>query len=88
MNRQQAIPYIDYCVDDAGAERRVVDMPDNACLVGWQCGAEPMFVAVWSYLGGWLEDDEAVDLATDLLREKDWFHGARDRNGTEPDYIL
>lgn len=84
MNREQAIFYIGYCVDDAMAERIVCDMPDNARLVGWQCGSEPMFVAVWSYLGGRLDDEEAVDLATDLLREKEWFTIA----GSEPDYVI
>lgn len=85
MNREQAIPYIGYCVDDALSERRVEDMPANARLVGWQCGSEPMFVAVWSYLGGELDDEEAVDLATDLLLEKKWFS---DGQKDEPDYIL
>lgn len=88
MNREQAIPYISYCVDDAGAERDVKDMPANARLVGWQCGFEPMFVAVWSCLGSWLDDEEAEDLAIDLLIEKKWFSGQHDRGGTEPDYII
>jgi hypothetical protein len=84
MNRQQAIPYIAHCVDDALAERDVKDMPDNARLVGWQCGFEPMFVAVWSYLGGRLDCGTAQDLALDLLTEKGWFGD----NEREPDYIL
>lgn len=86
MNRQQAIPYISYCVDDALSERDVKDMPANARLVGWQCGAEPMFVAVWNYLGGRLDDEEeAEELAVDLLHEKNWFDGAL---GHEPNYII
>lgn len=76
MNREQAIPYIGYAVDDALSERRAKDMPDNARLVGWQCGfGDPMFVAVWSYLGVPLDDDEAEELAFDLLDEKSWFAG-------------
>jgi hypothetical protein len=85
MNREQALPYVAYAVDDALSERRVDEMPANARLVGWQCGAEPLFVAVWSYLGGRLDDDEATDLAIDLLLEKNWFAA---RQFTEPDYIL
>jgi len=74
MTRDQAIPYISYCVDDALAERDIADMPANARLVGWQCGFEPMFVAVWSYLGSELDESEAEEIATDLLTEKNWFH--------------
>ena len=78
--REEVLPYIGYYLDDAAK-----DMPPNARLIGWQCGFEPMFVAVWSYLGVTLDDDEAVDLATDLLAERDWFGG---RGAAEPDYIL
>ena len=83
MNRTQAMPYIAHCVDDALSERDVGDMPGNARLVGWQCGFEPMFVAVWSYLGGRLDDEEAMDLAIDLLLEKGWMTDI-----TAPDYVL
>ena len=84
MTRERAMPYVGCCVDDALAERSVADTPDNARLIGWQCGFEPMFVAVWSYLDVRIDDDEAVELATDLLAEKKWFAG----DPTEPDYIL
>jgi hypothetical protein len=84
MNREQAIPYISYCVDDALAERTVSEMPANARLIGWQCGFEPLFVAVWSYLDVPLDDEEAEELAIDLLTEKDWFTGV----AKAPDYIL
>lgn len=84
MTRDQALPYVGHCVDDALAERKIADMPSNARLVGWQCGFEPMFVAVWSYLDVRIDDDEAVELATDLLSEKKWFAG----EPTEPDYII
>lgn len=90
MNRTQATPYIGYCLDDALSERQVADMPANARLVGWQCGFEPMFVAVWSCLGDTqgntdrLDDDSAVELAIDLLAEKKWFAG----EPTDPDYVI
>jgi hypothetical protein len=86
MTREQALPYIAHCVDDAGSIRDIKDMPANARLVGWQCGFEPMFVAVWTYLPGEDQPDysEAVGLAVDLLTEIDWFSG----EPTEPDYVI
>ena len=53
-------------------------------LVGWQCGFEPLFVAVHSYLDCELDDDEVVEMATDYLAERKWFSG----EPTEPDYII
>jgi hypothetical protein len=86
MNRQTAIAYISYAVDDALSERPTKNIPHDARLIGWQCGFEPLFVAVWSYLGIRLDDSDAADIATDLLVEKGWF---RDNdNPTEPDYII
>jgi len=61
MTKAQALPYVSYAVDDALNERNVSDMPANARLVGWQCGFEPLFVAVWSYLGNELDDSEAEE---------------------------
>jgi hypothetical protein len=75
MTREQALPYIAYGVDDALSEMPVKDMPPNARLVGWQCGFEPLFVAVWSYLDFDLDDKEAEELARELLIEKNWFNG-------------
>lgn len=84
MNRTSAIPYIGYCLDNTLAVRSLDDMPDNAVLVGWQAGFEPMFVAVWSYLGGDLDEDEAIEIAKDFLDEIKWFAGPP----TEPDWVL
>lgn len=85
MTRDQALPYIGYCVDDALSERNTSNMPANARLIGWQCGFEPMFVAVWSHLTDIaLDDDEAIERATDLLTEKKWFADGP----TEPDYVI
>jgi hypothetical protein len=84
MTREEAIPYISVCVDDALSVRSLDDMPENARLIGWQCGFEPMFVALWSYLGTRLCDDEAVEIAQDILQERQWFAG----EPTEPDFIL
>ena len=87
MKRSDALPYVGYCVDDSlnsfeGAEATI---PDNARLVGWQRGFEPLFVAVWSDLGCRLEDDDAIDIATDLLDEMGWFG---DEMPCEPDYVI
>lgn len=85
MKREDAIPYLrSEAVDNALAFRRVEDRPENARFIGWQCGAEPMFVAVWSYLGDRLDDDEAIELVVDYLCEKGWFADGP----TKPDYVL
>lgn len=42
-------------------------------LVGWQCGFEPLFVAVHSYLDVRVDDEEAEELAADWLEEIGWF---------------
>jgi hypothetical protein len=62
-------------------------MPSNARLVGWQCGFEPLFVAVWSYLDVRLDDCEAEEIATDFLIERGWF-GKNLEHGKEPDYVI
>jgi len=86
MTRQDAMRYVSFCIDDALAEREMKDMPDNARLVGFQCGFEPLFVAVWSYLGVRLSDFEAETLAIDLLSERKWFSDSDEPH--DADYIL
>ena len=53
-------------------------------LVGWQFGIRPMFVAVHSYLDVHIEDDEAIDMASDYMQEIGWFSG----EVTEPDFVI
>lgn len=84
MNRAQALPYIGHCIDDALSPRDRSEMPDNARLVGWQCGFEPVFVAIWSYLDVALDDSEAIEIATDYLSERKWFAD----EPTAPDYVI
>jgi hypothetical protein len=85
MTRNQALPYVSFCVNDALNECSIEQMPANARLVGWQCGFEPLFVAVWSYLPDTrIDEDEAIELATDLLIERKWFSG----EPSEPDHIF
>jgi hypothetical protein len=78
--------YVSFAVDDAGSPRDISQgIPDHARLVGWQCGFEPLYVAVWSYLPGvTLDDEEAMELATDYLVERKWFSG----EPTHADYVL
>jgi hypothetical protein len=87
MTKDDAVRYLSFAVDDALSERRTDERPDNARLIGWQCGFEPLFVAVWSYLPGvTLSDDDAEELARDLLQEKRWF--ADCDNPPPADYII
>jgi len=88
MKRSDAIPYISYCIDDALAEHDVADLmlplSSKVKLVGWQCGFEPLFVAVWSYLDVELDDNEAEEIARDFLTERKWFAD----EPTEADYVI
>lgn len=96
MTRTQATPYVSFVVDDAGSGRSLGDDPHavvrEACaefkypsvLVGWQCGLEPLFVAVHSYLDVKLDDDEAEEMVGNYLAERGWFSGDR----TDSDYII
>jgi len=96
MERQDAIEYVGFVVDDAGAGRDLDDDPHAiireagdqfqypSVLVGWQCGFEPLFVAVHSYLDVELDEDEAAEMATEFLAERNWFIG----EPKEPDYII
>jgi hypothetical protein len=85
MKRSEAMKYIGPVLDDALAVRTHADIPANACLIGWQCGFEPLFVAVFSYMGFTLDEDEAIEIAVDYLLEKKWF---ADPSNTEPDYVI
>jgi hypothetical protein len=85
MNRNSAIPYVSCVIDDALSVSHDTSDLTGCTLVGWQCGFEPMFVAVRSYLPGCTVDEtEAAEIATDYLEEKDWFSG----EAREADYIL
>lgn len=76
LTREQAIPYIAHVLDDALSARTLADLLPNARLVGWQCGFEPLFVAVQSYLPDTQVDaDNAEEIATDYLAEIGWFDG-------------
>lgn len=86
MTREMAKPYISFVLDDALSDAHTVaDVQPNARLIGWQCGFEPLFVAVQSYLPNvTLTLDEAHDIAKDYLTEKKWFAG----EPTDADYLI
>jgi hypothetical protein len=82
--REDVLPYVSFAVDDSLNPRELSEIPADARLVGWQCGFEPLFVAVWSYLGVTLTDEEAEEIAMDLLTERGWFDG----EPREADFII
>ena len=97
MTRDDAIKYVGYWVDDAGNGGRVANgsntVDELSRLVGWQCGFEPMVVAVWSYLPGIrLDDVDAIELATDYLLEIGWLDDDVQKldpdERTEPNYVI
>ena len=68
--------YISYRVNDALHAEPASDYQPGDVLVGWQCGFEPLVVAVGSYLPGCtVSEDEAEELAVDYLREINGFAG-------------
>ncbi len=86
MTRAQSLPYLAYVLDDGLSPHPLSDLKANARLVGWQCGFEPLFVAVQSYLPGVLLDEsDAEEIAIDYLLEIGWF---ADSTRTEPDYVI
>lgn len=96
MNREMAIPYVSFVLDDSlngrelGADQHAIirgvnqDWHEPSRLIGWQCGFEPLFVAVHSCIDVAIDVDFAIEIATDFLSERGWFSG----DPTEPDYVL
>jgi len=91
MNRQDAERYVSFIADDALSFREPggedCDVPTEFdWLIGWQCGFEPLFVRVRSYLPQiQLDEDEAIGLAISGLQARSWF---ADRNDTTPTYTI
>lgn len=91
LNREQALPLVAYCVDDALALYPSGDVHDHpeARLVGFDAGAEPVFVAVWSYLSTTpVSDEDACELAMDVMLEKRWFANPDDPQACQPVIVL
>lgn len=90
ITKKTAIEFVSFGVDDALNIHPVCNIPSDLSrvrFVGWQCGFEPMVIAVWSYLPGCSVDDaEAEELAVDALSERGWF---TDKNEPSPaDFVL
>lgn len=97
MTRKQALQYVSYIADDslnvrkpksttpADTRERGTGYKYRSVLVGWQCGFEPLFVAVHSYLDVEIDDDDAEDIAREYLAERRWF---ADEQSTAADYII
>lgn len=91
MKRKDAIKYVSYVIDDSGMADRLNTNPHavvtNDCwLIGWQCGFEPMFVAVRSYLNVKLTCDDAMEIAQEYLTEIRWFSDNAQDNA--PNYAI
>jgi hypothetical protein len=93
VNREDAKQYVSFVVDNALSARdcRASEVLPTDWLIGWQCGFEPLFVAVRSYLSDTqgnpdtIDDaEEAVELAREYLVERNWFSGP----SSEPDHVL
>lgn len=99
MRRDQALPYVSFALDDAlnpspataealrsGKIEGLDPSVRRARLVGWQCGFEPLFVAVFSYLPDCsVDSDTAEEIAKDYLAERNWFG---DEGPRDADYVL
>lgn len=85
MQASQAIPYVSHVLDTALSPDHTVDeIGPGTYLVGWQCGFEPVFVAIIpSYTEA--DESEAEEIATDYLEEIGWFGAS---NPHEADYII
>jgi hypothetical protein len=91
MKRKDAMQYVGHVCDNAGAGRRVgsdfhARILDSSVLVGWDCGFEPMFVAVNCYLGSRVDYADAEDIATEYLKEIGWFVDPDDCR--QADYLI
>ena len=93
MDRNQAIEYVGHVVDDALNGRRIGSdqfaiVKENSTLIGWQCGFEPMFVSVHSYLPNvTIDTEEAIELAINYLKEINWF-GETFGDNLQPEYVI
>jgi hypothetical protein len=88
VKRQEALEYIGHVLDDSGKKLAATELDKkNATLVGWQCGFEPMYVAVNTD-----DPEEAEEIAIRYLQRIKWFSGEEkvDDFGSshKPDFII
>lgn len=72
MTKQEAIEYVGHhlLIDARPIDPRPIT--DRTYLVGWQCGFEPMFVAVHDHLD-YLDESDAEQIALEYLEKIGWF---------------
>ena len=85
------IEYVQYVLDTAlSPDHSRDDIGPGAMLVGWETDWEPMVVAV---IGATMDtqgrrdsvdEDEAIDIATDYLDEMGWFS----EGPADPDHVV
>jgi hypothetical protein len=91
MTFEEARRHVMYVVDDSLNGRRLGEdihavVKPQSVLVGWHWEPNFMFVAINSYLGVTITNEEAEELATDYLREIHWFTDSEANNAS--DYII
>jgi hypothetical protein len=85
MTADEAIPYVAHVLDTAlSPDHAVEDIGPGTWLIGWQCGFEPMFVAVVATYTEAVDASDAEDIAADYLEEIGWFADER----TDADYFI
>ena len=84
MTRQDAEKHVRYRLDTAESDESQA-LLDKCTLVGWQCGFEPLFVAVYDYvLDCRPTEEDAEEIASGYLSEIGWFSDG----ATAPNFIL
>lgn len=63
---------VSYFLDDTLSVVDPYEITDKVVLVCFQCGFEPLVVAVRSYLDVYISADQAIEIAEDYLREIGW----------------
>ena len=85
-NRKQALKYVGHVITENGKKLPESSLnPKTAILVGWQCGFEPMYVAIQDEDGDVLSlsDIDAEDIAKEYLTKINWFSDDADDEGSE-----
>ncbi len=87
----EMLNYVNYVLDTAlSPDHSRDDIGPGAMLVGWESESDPMVVAV---IGATMdtkgrrdsvEEDEAIEIATDYLDEIGWFSSGP----TKPDHVV
>jgi hypothetical protein len=81
QNREQALKYVSHVIDEHGKKLPAnVHDNKNSILVGWQCGFEPLYVAIQNEDGspfpkGYISEGDAEDIAKEYLEKLGWFDG-------------